>query len=98
MENLNVVLTVSTRNEMGNRTLRGYCRNFPGLLGHTTINWMSAWPKEAWTCIAKAFLGEHPKVSGVRGVLGLIKEVSAEAEVLILNPSFTFRCVRSPDP
>lgn len=67
MENLNVVLTVSTQWKQGNRTLRGYCRNFPGLVGHTTINWMSPWPEEAWICIAKAFLGEHPKVSDRTG-------------------------------
>ena len=64
MENLNIVLTMSLGPGSGGgaRALRGFCRNFPGLQGDTTINWMGEWPKEAWTFIAKAFLGEHPKV------------------------------------
>lgn len=64
MENLNVILTMSSQTTAhGNRKLRGYCRDFAGLVGYTTINWMTAWPEEALYCIAKAFLGEHPKVS-----------------------------------
>lgn len=102
MENLNIVLTMSTdrvvpgeeeqQQQQGNRLLRGYCRKYPALLGHTTINWMSGWPKEAWTCIAKAYLGEHPKVrpmTRMRMRQSLIKEVRWLRSVIITR----FHCL-----
>ena len=37
-------------------TLRSRCRNFPGLVSNTTIDWFFPWPLEALQDVAKYFL------------------------------------------
>jgi dynein heavy chain len=39
-------------------TLRNRCRNFPGLVSNTTIDWFFPWPVEALTDVATHFLKE----------------------------------------
>lgn len=43
-------------------SLRNYCRSFPGLVGNTTIDWMSTWPKQALRSVAKGFISENRKI------------------------------------
>jgi dynein heavy chain, axonemal len=53
-ENLHVVLAMSPSGD----TLRLRCRNFPGLVSNTTIDWFFPWPLDALTDVATFFLAE----------------------------------------
>ncbi|KAH8295402.1 hypothetical protein KR018_010894 [Drosophila ironensis] len=57
-ENLHVVLCMSPAGD----ALRNRCRNFPGLIGSTYIDWVFPWPKQALYAVAKLFLTEHPMI------------------------------------
>ncbi|XP_058060896.1 dynein axonemal heavy chain 10 [Anopheles bellator] len=56
--NLHVVLCMSPEGD----ALRNRCRNFPGLVGSTTIDWVFPWPEQALFAVAKVFLADHPKI------------------------------------
>jgi len=38
-------------------TLRTRCRNFPGLISNTNIDWFFPWPEDALTAVAENFMG-----------------------------------------
>ncbi|KAI7812536.1 putative dynein heavy chain 10 [Triplophysa rosa] len=65
--NLHIVLAMSPVGD----TLRTRCRNFPGLVNNTGIDWFSPWPLQALHAVAKSFLGESP----------MIPECNAEAVI-----------------
>ncbi|XP_056602848.1 dynein axonemal heavy chain 10 isoform X1 [Triplophysa dalaica] len=65
--NLHIVLAMSPVGD----TLRTRCRNFPGLVNNTVIDWFSPWPLQALHAVAKSFLGESP----------MIPECNAEAVI-----------------
>ena len=50
--NLHVVLAMSPVGE----TLRTRCRNFPGLVNSTVIDWFEPWPEQALHSVATVFL------------------------------------------
>lgn len=52
--NMHVVLAMSPVGE----TLRTRCRNFPGLVNNTVIDWYTPWPLQALQSVATAFLEE----------------------------------------
>ena len=52
--NLHLVLCMSPVGE----TLRTRCRNFPGLVNNTSIDWFTAWPEQALQAVASQFLAE----------------------------------------
>lgn len=52
-DNLHVVLNMSP---VGDK-LRERCRNFPGLVNNTVIDWFLPWPEQALTAVATVFLG-----------------------------------------
>ena len=52
--NLHIVLAMSPSGD----TLRTRCRNFPGLVSSTVIDWFMPWPKQALHAVASVFLGE----------------------------------------
>ncbi|KAJ3602266.1 hypothetical protein NHX12_030025 [Muraenolepis orangiensis] len=56
--NLHVVLGMSPVGD----TLRTRCRNFPGLVNNTGIDWFLPWPPQALHAVAYSFLGENPMV------------------------------------
>lgn len=58
-QNLHVVLCMSPAGD----ALRNRCRNFPGLIGSTYIDWVFPWPQQALSAVAKLFLTEHSLVS-----------------------------------
>ncbi|KAJ6635868.1 Dynein axonemal heavy chain 10 [Pseudolycoriella hygida] len=60
-ENLHIVLAMSPSGE----SLRNRCRNFPGLVGNTSIDWIFPWPEQALFSVATKYLGEHPSISEV---------------------------------
>lgn len=57
-ENLHVVLCMSPDGD----ALRNRCRNFPGLIGSTYIDWVFPWPQQALAAVAQLYLSEHPLV------------------------------------
>ncbi|KAM9056172.1 dynein axonemal heavy chain 10 isoform 4-T4 [Megaptera novaeangliae] len=56
--NLHVVLGMSPVGD----TLRTRCRNFPGLVNNTGIDWFMPWPSQALRAVAKSFLGTNPLI------------------------------------
>jgi len=54
-DNLHVVLAMSPVGE----NLRTRCRNFPGMVNNTTIDWFTPWPKEALISVAERFLSSE---------------------------------------
>lgn len=46
-----------------NKTFRMYCRQFPGLIGNTSINFMHPWCEQVLIKIATVFLAEHPIIT-----------------------------------
>ncbi|XP_060639849.2 dynein axonemal heavy chain 10-like [Anolis sagrei] len=56
--NLHIVLGMSPVGE----TLRTRCRNFPGLVNNTGIDWFLPWPAQALDAVAKFFLGLNPLI------------------------------------
>ncbi|NWX90356.1 DYH10 protein, partial [Nothoprocta pentlandii] len=56
--NLHIVLGMSPVGD----TLRMWCRNFPGLVNNTGIDWFLPWPPQALYAVAKSFVGASPRV------------------------------------
>nr|XP_015221526.1 PREDICTED: dynein heavy chain 10, axonemal [Lepisosteus oculatus] len=56
--NLHIVLGMSPVGD----TLRTRCRNFPGLVNNTGIDWFLPWPPQALHAVAQSFLGENPMI------------------------------------
>eukprot|EP00742_Colponemidia_sp_Colp-10_P004363 GILJ01004656.1.p1 GENE.GILJ01004656.1~~GILJ01004656.1.p1 ORF type:complete len:2862 (-),score=582.32 GILJ01004656.1:82-7611(-) len=54
-DNLHVVLAMSPAGE----SLRIRCRNFPGLVNNTVIDWFFAWPEDALRSVATQFLADE---------------------------------------
>lgn len=53
-ESLHIVLAMSPAGD----TLRLRCRNFPGLISNTNVDWFFPWPEDALTAVASNFMGE----------------------------------------
>ena len=53
--NLHIVLAMSPVGD----TLRTRCRNFPGLVNNTSIDWFQPWPKQALHAVATVFLNQN---------------------------------------
>ena len=53
-KNLHVILAMSPIGD----TLRTRCRNFPGMVNNTVIDWFEAWPEQALQSVASVFLEE----------------------------------------
>ncbi|CAG5923192.1 unnamed protein product [Menidia menidia] len=62
--NLHIVLGMSPVGD----TLRTRCRNFPGLLNNTVIDWFLPWPPQALHAVADSFLGESPMIPEAHSV------------------------------
>ncbi|XP_072367150.1 dynein axonemal heavy chain 10 isoform X2 [Scyliorhinus torazame] len=56
--NLHIILGMSPVGE----TLRTRCRNFPGLVNNTGIDWFLPWPRQALLAVAQSFLGKNPMI------------------------------------
>uniref|UniRef100_T1JML4 Dynein-1, subspecies f n=1 Tax=Strigamia maritima TaxID=126957 RepID=T1JML4_STRMM len=57
--NLHIVLAMSPVGDF----LRNRCRNFPGLVNNTSIDWFMAWPEQALMAVASVMLTECPLVA-----------------------------------
>ncbi|XP_078277210.1 LOW QUALITY PROTEIN: dynein axonemal heavy chain 10 [Rhinoraja longicauda] len=56
--NLHIILGMSPVGDV----LRTRCRNFPGLVNNTGIDWFLPWPRQALLAVAQAFLGKNPMI------------------------------------
>ncbi|KAK7889071.1 hypothetical protein WMY93_024631 [Mugilogobius chulae] len=56
--NLHIVLGMSPVGD----TLRTRCRNFPGLMNNTVIDWFLPWPPQALLAVAQSFLGQNAMI------------------------------------
>ncbi|KAM5237710.1 dynein axonemal heavy chain 10 [Ctenodactylus gundi] len=56
--NLHIVLGMSPVGDL----LRTRCRNFPGLVNNTGIDWFMPWPPQALHAVAKSFLGDNQMI------------------------------------
>ncbi|XP_013358995.1 PREDICTED: dynein heavy chain 10, axonemal isoform X2 [Chinchilla lanigera] len=56
--NLHIVLGMSPVGD----TLRTRCRNFPGLVNNTGIDWFMPWPPQALNAVARSFLGDNSMI------------------------------------
>ena len=54
-DNLHIVLAMSPAGD----NLRVRCRNFPGLISNTNIDWFFPWPEEALNSVAEFYLKEE---------------------------------------
>ena len=54
-ENLHIVLAMSPAGD----TLRIRCRNFPGLVSNSQIDWFFSWPEEALVSVAQFYLKDE---------------------------------------
>jgi dynein heavy chain len=52
-ENMHIILAMSPAGD----TLRVRCRNFPGLISNTSVDWFFPWPEDALTAVANNFMG-----------------------------------------
>ena len=57
-KNLHIVLCMSPTGDL----LRSRCRNFPGLVNDTVIDWFTAWPEEALVSVATTFLSSIDEI------------------------------------
>jgi dynein heavy chain len=61
-DNLHIVLAMSPNGD----NLRTRCRNFPGMVNNTTIDWFTPWPVEALIDVAERFLASEDLPSELR--------------------------------
>ncbi len=54
VNNMHIVLAMSPVGDV----LKTRCRNFPGLVNNVSIDWFTAWPKQALHAVASQFLAE----------------------------------------
>lgn len=54
VSNMHIVLAMSPVGDI----LKTRCRNFPGLVNNVSIDWFTAWPKQALHAVASQFLSE----------------------------------------
>ena len=64
-DNLHVVLAMSPVGGI----LSVRCRNFPGLVNNTSIDWYTPWPEDALLAVATRFLGEEDLPDNLRNDL-----------------------------
>ncbi|NXF29028.1 DYH10 protein, partial [Nyctibius bracteatus] len=60
--NLHIVLGMSPAGD----NLRTWCRNFPGLVNNTGIDWFLPWPAQALHAVAQSFVGNSPRIPSER--------------------------------
>ncbi|XP_023576433.1 dynein heavy chain 10, axonemal [Octodon degus] len=73
--NLHIVLGMSPIGD----TLRTRCRNFPGLVNNTGIDWFMPWPPQALNAVARSFLAQCKRLEGG---LDKLKEATLQLDEL----------------
>ncbi|CAK0841283.1 unnamed protein product [Prorocentrum cordatum] len=71
-ENLHVTLAFSPVGD----GFRGRCRQFPSIINCATIDWYSAWPKDALYSVAERRYGQAPKELGLESLIPQLSAIS----------------------
>lgn len=82
-DNLHVVLSMSPAGD----TLRLRCRNFPGLVNNSCIDWFFTWPEEALVSVADHFLKKEDLPDQHRG--SIVKHI-VQVHLSIFDYSLEF--------
>jgi len=62
---MHIVLAMSPVGDV----LKTRCRNFPGLVNNTSIDWFTAWPKQALHAVASQFLADVRKKKKLKATI-----------------------------
>lgn len=89
-ENLHVVLSMPPSGDI----LRNRCRNFPGLVGSTYIDWVYPWPEQALFAVSRKFLAEHPKIPEINRDAVIIHSVHVHQSIGYYTQQFLQRLRR----
>ncbi|XP_028567040.2 dynein axonemal heavy chain 10 isoform X2 [Podarcis muralis] len=89
--NLHIVLGMSPVGE----TLRTRCRNFPGLVNNTGIDWFLPWPPQALDAVAKFFLGNNPLIPSEKTEAVIEHSVMVHGSVGLYSKRFQQKLRRS---
>jgi dynein heavy chain len=84
-KNLHVVLAFSPTGSV----LRVRCRNFPGLISNTTVDWFFAWPKQALQKVAQHLLSDETHIPD--GNMVDVVEHMVNVHTSVMNASERFR-------
>uniref|UniRef100_A0A670KBP0 Dynein axonemal heavy chain 10 n=1 Tax=Podarcis muralis TaxID=64176 RepID=A0A670KBP0_PODMU len=89
--NLHIVLGMSPVGE----TLRTRCRNFPGLVNNTGIDWFLPWPPQALDAVANFFLGNNPLIPSEKTEAVIEHSVMVHGSVGLYSKRFQQKLRRS---
>lgn len=74
-ESFEICLPPQTPSSPIGEVFRARLRQFPSLVTCCTIDWFSAWPKEALQSVATSFLNELPELEASPAALrGMVRE------------------------
>ncbi|XP_021268215.1 dynein heavy chain 10, axonemal isoform X2 [Numida meleagris] len=89
--NLHIVLGMSPVGD----SLRTWCRNFPGLVNNTGIDWFLPWPPQALYAVAKSFVGSNTRVPAESSEMVVEHMVMVHESVGIFSKRFLQKLRRS---
>ncbi|OXB64089.1 hypothetical protein ASZ78_002019 [Callipepla squamata] len=89
--NLHIVLGMSPVGD----SLRTWCRNFPGLVNNTGIDWFLPWPPQALYAVAKSFVGSNTHVPAESSKMVVEHMVMVHGSVGVFSKRFLQKLRRS---
>ena len=92
-EQMHIILAMSPAGD----TLRMRCRNFPGLVSNTSIDWFFPWPEDALSAVAQNFLVSVPLDDEIRQPISdhivmihqSVQEYSIDFEVIYKRKNYS---------
>uniref|UniRef100_A0A8C9FH70 Dynein axonemal heavy chain 10 n=1 Tax=Pavo cristatus TaxID=9049 RepID=A0A8C9FH70_PAVCR len=89
--NLHIVLGMSPVGD----SLRTWCRNFPGLVNNTGIDWFLPWPPQALYAVAKSFVGSNTRIPAESSKMVVEHMVVVHESVGVFSKRFLQKLRRS---
>ncbi|XP_031448519.1 dynein heavy chain 10, axonemal isoform X3 [Phasianus colchicus] len=89
--NLHIVLGMSPVGD----SLRTWCRNFPGLVNNTGIDWFLPWPPQALYAVAKSFVGSNTRIPAESSKMVVEHMVMVHESVGVFSKRFLQKLRRS---
>ncbi|XP_065594770.1 dynein axonemal heavy chain 10 [Cyrtonyx montezumae] len=89
--NLHIVLGMSPVGD----SLRTWCRNFPGLVNNTGIDWFLPWPPQALYAVAKSFVGSNTRIPAESSKVVVEHMVTVHGSVDVFSKRFLQKLRRS---
>jgi dynein heavy chain len=80
-DNLHIVLCFSPSGD----DLRRRCRDFPGLVNNTVIDWFDPWPEEALSAVSKHFLEQENTLVSESGFLHIVNHMVIAHQQAVKN-------------